>query len=594
MVPWTTRPAPPSSPDPDLLRPHAGEGYARAVTEATPPRDRGPRTPTPVDAVAERWVDVVCDLDPTVATWIGRPGRTGEHADHSPEGHERLAAATRAALDELDGVAPVDDVDRVTVDDLRATLELDLEHHARRSHLRDLNVIASPAQAIREVFDLMPTSSEADWADVASRAAGVPAALSGYVETLRLGRAEGVVPAARQVAEVAVQAERTARGDGFFPQLAEGARLGDGTALPDALAADLRASAGQAAEAYGSFAAFLRDELLPAAGEDDAVGRDAYELHSRRFLGAAVDLDETYAWALDALARIVDEQERVAASIEAGAGVARAVALLDADPARQLHGTDALREWMQQLSDRAVASLAGTHFDVPEPLRRLECRIAPTQDGGVYYTSPSDDFSRPGRMWWSVPEGDDAFTTWRETSTVFHEGVPGHHLQLGTAVAQRATLNTWRRQLAGTSGHAEGWALYAERLMDELGWLDDPGDRLGMLFEQRLRAARVVVDIGVHLGLRSPAGGRWDAGTALAFVGEHSSMTGAVLRFEVDRYLGWPGQAPSYAIGQRLWQDLRAEVARREGDRFDLRAFHDRALRLGGVGLDTLRRAVLD
>ena len=563
------------------------------MTDASTGPGQGHRPATAVDAVAERWVDVLCDLDPTVATWIGRAGRTGEHADHSPDGHERTAAATRAALLELDAAVPVDDVDRVTVDDLRATLELDLEHHERGLHLRDLNVIASPAQSIREVFDLMPTSTEQDWADVASRAAGVPAALEGYVRTLRLGIERGTVPAARQVAEVAVQADRTARRDGFFPRLAARARLEGGAELPGGLAAELTAATDRAAAAHGEFAAFLRDELLPAAGEGDAVGRDAYELHSRRFLGAAVDLDETYAWGLDALAGIVDEQERLAESLEPGADVARAVALLDADPTRQLHGTEALREWMQGLSDRAVDALAGTHFDVPEPLRHLECRIAPTHDGGVYYTSPSDDFSRPGRMWWSVPEGDESFTTWRETSTVFHEGVPGHHLQLGTAVHERATLNTWRRQLAGTSGHAEGWALYAERLMDELGWLRDPGDRLGMLFEQRLRAARVVVDIGVHLGLRTPAGGPWDADAALAFVGGHSSMTGAVLRFEVDRYLGWPGQAPSYAIGQRLWQELRAEASRREGAAFDLRAFHGRALRLGGVGLDTLRRAAL-
>jgi uncharacterized protein (DUF885 family) len=159
---------------------------------------------------------------------------------------------------------------------------------------------------------------------------------------------------------------------------------------------------------------------------------------------------------------------------------------------------------MQATSDRAVAELGKTHFDIPEEIRRLECMIAPTNEGGIYYTGPTDDFSRPGRMWWSVPEGVDSFDTWRELTTVYHEGVPGHHLQIAQAVYNRAELNSWRRLLAGSSGHAEGWALYAERLMEQLGYLDDPADRLGMLDGQRMRAARVVLDIGVHLGKPRP------------------------------------------------------------------------------------------
>ena len=203
---------------------------------------------------------------------------------------------------------------------------------------------------------------------------------------------------------------------------------------------------------------------------------------------------------------MVAEQESIAREILPGASVAEAIAFLDDDPGRKLHGTDALQRWMQETSDRAVAELGATQFDIPAEIRTLECLIAPTQEGGIYYTGPSDDFTRPGRMWWSVPEGVTEFDTWRELTTVYHEGVPGHHLQIGQAVVNRGKLNTWRRQLAGTSGHAEGWALYAERLMEGLGYLDDPADRLGMLDGQRMRAARVVLDIGVHLGKQRPDG----------------------------------------------------------------------------------------
>jgi len=238
--------------------------------------------------------------------------------------------------------------------------------------------------------------------------------------------------------------------------------------------------------------------------------------------------------------------------------------------------------------------LSATHFDIPDAIKRLECMIAPTQEGGIYYTSPSDDFSRPGRMWWSVPEGVTEFNTWRETTTVYHEGVPGHHLQLGQAVYNRAQLNTYRRQLAGTSGHAEGWALYAERLMQELGYLDDPGDRLGMLDGQRMRAARVVLDIGVHLNKPKLDGtGEWDWDYALDFMSKNVNMSEQFVRFEVNRYFGWPGQAPSYKVGQRIWEELRDSCRAAEGADFSIRDFHSRALAIGGVGLDTLRAALL-
>ena len=240
--------------------------------------------------------------------------------------------------------------------------------------------------------------------------------------------------------------------------------------------------------------------------------------------------------------------------------MAEALRRLDEEPRYVVLGTDALQAWMQELSDRVVDALADTHFEIDEPLRNLECRIAPTQTGGIYYTGPSEDLTRPGRMWWSVPPGVDTFHTWQETTTVFHEGVPGHHLQIGRAVVLADQLNRWRRLGCWVSGHGEGWALYAERLMAELGWLDDAGNRMGMLDAQRFRAARVVIDIGVHCGMTAPDGGIWDADKAWVFLQSHSAMKDANLHFELDRYLGWPGQAPSYAIGQRIWQQLRDEM----------------------------------
>ena len=450
------------------------------------------------------------------------------------------------------------------------------------------------AQGLRDVLDLMPTASTEDWANIAGRLRNLPAAIDGYIQSLRAGIDRQITPAKRQVREVLAQARKHEAPDGFFFEFTAGAQLDGGSALPESVTADLASGAIASAGAYGVLAAFLENELLPAATESDAVGRELYALQSRRFLGATIDLDETYEWGIQELARMTAEQESIANEIKPGASVAEAIALLDADPARTLHGTKALQEWMQQLSDRAVAELSATHFDIPDAIKRLECMIAPTQEGGIYYTSPSDDFSRPGRMWWSVPEGVTEFNTWRETTTVYHEGVPGHHLQLGQAVYNRAQLNTYRRQLAGTSGHAEGWALYAERLMQELGYLDDPGDRLGMLDGQRMRAARVVLDIGVHLNKPKLDGtGEWDWDYALDFMSKNVNMNEQFVRFEVNRYFGWPGQAPSYKVGQRIWEQLRDSCRAAEGADFNIRDFHSRALAIGGVGLDTLKAALL-
>ncbi len=551
------------------------------------------RTPSAIDAIAEGWVTTLADLDPDVAIWIGIPGRIEEYGDHSPVGHQRLMEEGKKVLSKLQNAEPADDIDWVTKSDLSGQLELELEEHEAGLWKRDLNVIASPAQRFRDVLDLMAHDSVDDWTAIAGKLTNLPGAMDGYIESLRAGIADGTVPARRQVTEVLNQAKKYGAKDGFFFSFADSAATGDGTALPDSLKADLQKGAEASAQAYGKLADFFVSELGPAATDTDAVGREFYALQSRSFLGAKIDLDETYEWGIEELARMVEEQTRIAGEIKPGATVEEAIAVLDADQSRKLHGTKALQKWMQDLSDTAIAELSSSHFDIPEPVKNLECMIAPTQEGGIYYTGPSDDFSRAGRMWWSVPEGITEFDTWREKTTVYHEGVPGHHLQIAQAVFNRSTLNTWRRQLAGTSGHAEGWALYAERLMEELGYLDDPGDRLGMLDGQRMRAARVVLDIGVHLGKqRLDGNGVWDFDYAFDFMKKNVNMNEPFIKFEVNRYFGWPGQAPSYKVGQRIWEQLREDAKSREGASFNIKEFHRKALDIGGVGLDTLKAAL--
>ena len=557
------------------------------------------RPATAIDAIADAYTNRLAELDPLAATEMGISGHDHQMTDLSPAGHAEQAQLSKDTLAQLATAVPSDDVDGITVAAMTDRLRLELELHEAGEYLAQLNVIASPLQGLRDVLDIMPTATTDEWANIASRVSRVPDAIHGYIESLREGARRGLVPARLQVDEAILQASELADpASSFFVTFTSGATP-DGSPASGALANDLAMAGRKAASAYGQLVEFLTDELSSQAPLDDAVGRDRYALWSREFVGAAVDLDETYEWGLEELARMAAEQDRIVQEIAgSGATIADAIAKLEADPARVLHGKEALREWMQATADEAIRFVDGVHFDIPEQMRTIECMIAPSENGGIYYTGPSDDFTRPGRMWWSVPPGVTEFSTWREKTTVYHEGVPGHHLQIAQAVLNRGQLNSWRRLVSWSSGHGEGWALYAERLMAEFGFMDDLGDRLGLVDGQRMRAARVVLDIGVHCRKPAPeqwGGGIWDAAKAWDCFKANVNMDEAFLRFELNRYLGWPGQAPSYKIGQRLWETYRSDSeakAQAAGEEFSLKDFHTRALNLGSVPLSVMPQAL--
>ncbi|MBQ1024538.1 DUF885 domain-containing protein [Micromonospora sp. C95] len=550
-----------------------------------------------IDDLADRYVAEWATLSPTGATYVGIAGHDDKFDDLSPDGYAARAELVRRTLAELDTIEPETEAERTAREAMQERLGLELDLYDAGKTTSEVSVITSGLHEIRMVFDLMPTDGEQARANLAARLNLFPHALEEYKTTLREAAAAGRVSARTQLIEVAKQCDGWVDpdGDNVFHGLVE--RLGE----EGGLGSELRRGAAAATAATAEFGQFLRTELAPHGREKQAAGRERYELASQYFLGARIDLDETYAWGFTELARLEADMRTVAAQIAGpGATIDEAVAALDADPARTIRGRDAFRDWMQELADQAISDLNGTHFDIPEQVRRIECMIAPTSDGSIYYTGPSEDFSRPGRMWWAVPQGLTDFSTWREVTTVYHEGVPGHHLQIGQTAVRAEVLNRWQRLLCWVSGHGEGWALYAERLMEELGYLDDPGNRLGMLDGQALRAARVIVDIGMHLELEIPKdnpfdfhpGERWTPELGWEFLRAHCRVPDEILRFELNRYLGWPGQAPSYKVGERIWLQAREDAKARKGADFDLREFHRQALDLGGLGLDPLRRAL--
>jgi uncharacterized protein (DUF885 family) len=549
-----------------------------------------------IDLIADEYVDRAAALDPTLATYAGIPGHDDKMPDLSADGFAARAELDRSTLSAIEAAEAPGLRGQVAQAAMQERLGLAVECYDAGDTTSQLNVMASWVQLVREVFDLMPTEGEQAAANVARRMAAVPAAYSQLSSTLLNAARGGRPPARLQVEEVAKQCAAWAKPDeSFYAGLVE--QL---TGVPVSLRGDLERAAEQASTATAELGAFLTQQLLPLARQNHACGRDVYARALRYFLGATVDLEEAYARGWEEIAQIRAEQKRLASLIQPGATRQEATSILDSDPTRRIEGRQNFRAWMQDLADRTISDLHGKHFDVPEQARQIEAMIAPTSDGGIYYTNPSEDWSRPGRVWWSVPDGQESFATWKEVTTIYHEGVPGHHLQISQTLADRENLNRWQRLLCWVDGHGEGWAVYAERLMGELGYLADPGAHFGMLDRQLMSAAMTVLDIGLHLELQLPAsaswsrgaGERWNADLAWEFLQAHSNFEEEQLRFELHRFLGWPGQAPSYMLGAQIWLQARAEATDRAKNAFSLKEFHSRALGLGPMGLDPLRQVL--
>ncbi|ANP56582.1 DUF885 domain-containing protein [Streptomyces griseochromogenes] len=548
--------------------------------------------------IADDHVAQVAALDPMISTRLGVHPEDERQPDLSPEGFEALAEQARRALRALDATERAAEKDGVVLEGaertcarlLRERLTAQLALHEAGDHFRELRNVSSPLHKVRSIFTLMPTGTDQDWAAVAGRLRNLPGALDGYRATLTEGIARGLLCAPRQV--LAVSGQLAA----WTGQESDGASWFAGfvAAAPDRLRPELDAAADRATSAVAGFRDWLLGTYLPAAdGTPDAVGRERYLRSARWSNGTGPDPAEAYAWAWEEFHRTAAEMLAEAGRILPGATVRETMDHLNRY-GHAITGEENIRGWLQDIIDEAIDALDGTHFDISGPLRRVETRIAPPGSSGApYYTGPSLDFSRPGRTY--LPTlGQQTFPTWEIVSTWYHEGVPGHHLQTAHWTAAADRLSRYQITLGAVSADKEGWALYAERLMDELGFLTDPARRLGYLDKQMLRIIRVIIDIGMHLELTVPAdsgfhpGERWTPDLATAFMADHHGSDTARRTSEIDRYLGWPGQAIGYKLGERAWLQGRDAARRRLGSAFDLKTWHRNALTQGSLGLADL------
>ncbi|WP_405011583.1 DUF885 domain-containing protein [Kitasatospora sp. NBC_01539] len=546
--------------------------------------------------IADAYVHALAELDPLTAVYLGLNPDDDRITDLSPAGRAAIVGLARTTLARLDAAeaagAAADDAERRCARLLRERLSAELALHEAGEDFRSLRNLGSPVHDVREVFTLMPTGTEAEWELVGRRLARVPAALDQYRSTLAEGMARGLLSGPQQVTTVVGQIAEWLEGEtpgGWFGAFVQDA--------PESLRERLTAVAVEASGALAGLRDWLRDVYGPAAaGTSDTVGRERYARWVSYWTGAELDLDEAYGWAWEQFHDLDAQMRAEAEKVRPGATPMEAMRWLETEgPA--IEGAESARSYLQGLMDQAIGDLQGTHFDLAEPLLRVESRIAPVGSAAApYYTQPSLDFSRPGRTW--LPTlGRASFPEWDLVSTWYHEGVPGHHLQLAqwTYIADR--LSTYQVSLGAVSANLEGWALYAERLMDELGYLTDAGHRLGYLNAQMMRVLRVIVDIGMHAGLEFPADSPYRPGEpmhpddAREFFGLYCGLSADFLDSELVRYLGMPGQAIGYKLGERAW--LRGRAAARaaataRGEEFDLKAWHMAALSQGSLGLDDL------
>jgi uncharacterized protein (DUF885 family) len=554
---------------------------------------------TTVREIADDYIAALAAREPAaaLALRIERPPRA--LADLSPEWLEERYALQGEVLDRL-AALPADAPDGVLRAALVERLTGDRAMFDTGFTMRMAAGLASPMHLILEGVEGLTISDDEGGIAVLERMEAAPAAVREYMRSLerarelgRSGRFTGTgVASVRQIGLLAAQAEGWADHD-YFATLDRAPGLSpDLTARADAAAAAMTA-------ALRTLVRFLREDLIPDAPAEDAMGTDVYPTMVASMLGTPVDLEEVYAFGWSELERLVALSRELARQL-GGTGedpVRSAAKLLDADPRYRLEGIDAIVTWLRRRVAESADTLGAEAFDLPSTIDDVECVVSQASSGVVYYTPAPPDGSVPSRIVWTIPSGVPLAATWQEVTSVHHEGLPGHHLE-HTVNRANADLHPWQRYLCEVHGYAEGWAHYAEALSDELGLIRDPAERLGMVLGQIWRSVRIVTDVGLHTRWPIPPNTlttetQWTPELATTFLEDFAMVEPDLARFEIDRYLGLPGQALAFKVGAKLWTDARTAWQSRRGPDARLADFHREALALGPMGLAPLRAQLL-
>ncbi len=544
------------------------------------------RALSPVNQLADHFWEAILELNPTTATFYGDERFADRLEDPGPEGRAKTRAlmtrtATDAAAIATDG-QPTED--RITRDMLKVIANLQIEEDDQSLHqLRVVDQMGGPQQLLPQLTQFQPVDNPERLEAFIARLHAYPAYMAANVQILRDGLASGLT-APRIVAERTIaQIERMLEvpiESAIVPSMVKVAHEADRERIRE-IVRDVVHPADLA------FLEALQGDYLAATREEPGLwsapnGEQLYRTAIRSWTTLELDPETVHQTGLDELESIEDERRVIARAEGYGDDTAAYRAHLDADPANQPTTKEALVERAADDIERAMAA-APRFFGV---LPKAMCEVRPVEaykekDAPfAYYYPPAPDGSRPGIYYANGYDLPSRKYT-KLATTTYHEAAPGHHFQISLEM-ENPHLITFRRLGARMVGGAyvEGWGLYSERLADEMGLFRDQAERFGMLDAQAWRAARLVVDTGLHAL-------RWPRQRSIDVLKQAGlSETDAVI--ETDRYICWPGQALTYKIGQREIQRLRAELAARDGSAFDLRAFHDAVLGHGSLPLSTL------
>jgi uncharacterized protein (DUF885 family) len=541
-----------------------------------------------VNDLSDRFWEAILELNPTTATVYGDERYADRLEDPGPAGRAKTRALMERTKQEAEAIAPdgLSIEDRITRDMLVVIADLGIEEDIQGTHrLRVVDQIGGPQTILPQLCQFQPADTPERLEKFLTRLRAYPEFMAANAEILREGLSSGLT-APRIVAERTVQQlERLLAiplEEAIVPAMAQVSNDADRQRVRDVVRDHV----------YPADAAFLdvlRGDYLAGTREQPGLwsapnGDSLYRTQIRAWTTLDLEPSEVHQIGLDELAKVDAERRTIARSAGYGDDTKAYRAALAADPTNQPASKDELIQRAREDIERAMEVAPGYFGRLP----RAGCDVKAVEEFKekdapfAYYFPPSTDGSRPGIYYangYDLPSRKFS----KLASTTFHEAVPGHHFQI-TLEMENPNLNTFRRLGSRMVGGAyvEGWGLYSERLADEMGLFRNDGERFGMLDAVAWRAARLVVDTGLHAL-------RWDRQRSIDFLLDAGlSETDAVI--ETDRYIAWPGQALTYMIGCREIERLRAEVAARDGSRFDLRAFHDAVLGHGSLPLATLAR----
>jgi uncharacterized protein (DUF885 family) len=543
---------------------------------------------SPISELSDRFWEGILELNPTTATVYGDERYDDRLEDPSPAGRAKarhLMESTKAEAEAIpaDGLAIED---RITRDMLIVIADLSVEEDEQGTHrLRVVDQIGGPQTLLPQLCSFQSADTPERLERFLARLRAYPAYMAANTDILRESLATGLT-APRIVAERTVQQLDRLLAipieEAIVPATVKVASEADRERVREVVRD----------EVYPADAAFLevlRGDYLAATREEPGLwsapnGDSLYRTQIRAWTTLDLEPQAVHDIGLEELAIVEDGRREIASAAGFGSDTKAYRASLDADPSNQPGSKDELLVRAREDIDRAMA-LAPTYFGAL-PAAGIEVRAVEEfkeKDAPfAYYFPPSTDRRRPGIYYangYDLPSRKFS----KLASTTYHEAVPGHHFQIALEM-ENPRLNTFRRLGARIVGGAyvEGWGLYSEKLADEMGLFRNESERFGMLDAVAWRAARLVVDTGLHAL-------RWTRQQSIDFLlGAGLSETDAVI--ETDRYIAWPGQALTYMIGCREIVKLRRELTARDGSRFDLRAFHDAVLGHGSLPLATLAR----